>query len=193
METIGDRIKKLRKEFGLSQQKFGETVKVSKSHISNIELGGDYPSEMLIKLICMEFHVNEAWLKEGTLPMYVEEIESLIENTLWDSNEKFNKLLGSDNPLIRMQAAQLMMLFSEIINIDGFSDEGKLLYLKMCEKLLYDINKVLIVFRKSAFDKQLSILGPQELAIIFDDGFKTIMDDLKAFGDFFYKKQNPNH
>jgi transcriptional regulator with XRE-family HTH domain len=63
---IGERVKKIRKELGLSQQKFGEKLKVSKSHISNIELGGDCPSDRLIRLLCIEYGINEEWLKYGT-------------------------------------------------------------------------------------------------------------------------------
>lgn len=66
MSDIGIRIKELRKQLGLSQQKFGDCLKVSKSHISNLESGADSPSDMLVKLICLVFEVNEAWLRCGT-------------------------------------------------------------------------------------------------------------------------------
>lgn len=65
MTSIGERIKEVRNGLGLSQQKFGERLKVTKAHISKIELSKDNPSDMLIKLICMEFNVNEEWLREG--------------------------------------------------------------------------------------------------------------------------------
>jgi transcriptional regulator with XRE-family HTH domain len=66
MDSIGDRIKHIRKINGLTQQKFGERVKVTKAHVSKIELSDDKPSDMLIKLICIEFGINEEWLKNGT-------------------------------------------------------------------------------------------------------------------------------
>lgn len=65
MESIGGRIKEIRKELGLSQEKFGARVKVTKAHISKIELTEDKPSDMLIRLICMEFNINEEWLRTG--------------------------------------------------------------------------------------------------------------------------------
>jgi uncharacterized protein len=36
MESIGERIRWLRKELGMSQEKFGQRIKVSKAHISKI-------------------------------------------------------------------------------------------------------------------------------------------------------------
>lgn len=62
---FGTRIKELRKQLGLTQQKFGDRLEVSKSHISNLESGADLPSGTLVKLICKEFGVSETWLRSG--------------------------------------------------------------------------------------------------------------------------------
>jgi len=65
MDTIGDRIKQIRKEFLLTQDEFGSRVKVTNAHISKIENNNDCPSDMLIKLITIEFNINEEWLRDG--------------------------------------------------------------------------------------------------------------------------------
>lgn len=60
-----DRIKKLRKSFGLSQTKFGEAVGVSMSAEQKWEMGLSVPSEAAIKLMCQKFPVSEEWLRTG--------------------------------------------------------------------------------------------------------------------------------
>jgi len=187
MDEICIRMKELRKDFCLSQVEFAERLGITNAHISKIEKGKTVPSDALIKLICKEFNVNELWLKKGATPIYNDEIEIDTEKSLSSSSEKFNKLLRTDSVLIRAQAAQLSMLFSEITNIEGVNDDDKLLYLKMCEKLLYDINKVLSVFKKNAFDNQLSFLSPEDLSVVFNDGFKAVFEDLKSFESFYIK------
>ncbi|NSW90252.1 MAG: helix-turn-helix domain-containing protein [Firmicutes bacterium] len=62
---IADRIKLIRKEAKLTQKQFGERIGVSDAHISKIESNKDNPSDSLIKVICMEFDINEQWLRDG--------------------------------------------------------------------------------------------------------------------------------
>jgi transcriptional regulator with XRE-family HTH domain len=103
MSSIGERVRKIRTELKLSQQKFGEKLKVSKSHISNIELGGDYPSDMLIKLLGIEYGINEEWLKYGTGERNVNaEVDEgkTIQNIddyakqIYDNHQKYLRLIA---------------------------------------------------------------------------------------------------
>ncbi len=91
MEGIGVRMKELRKSLGLSQEKFGQRIKVSKSHISNIEIGGDTPSDMLVKLVCIEYNVNEEWLRYGTGLMKFEPFKEK-DNAAHDIEESLLRL-----------------------------------------------------------------------------------------------------
>lgn len=74
-----DRLKKLRLELGLSGEKFGENLGVSKMAISKMENGRTNITEQSIKLICSTYNVNEEWLRNGTGEMFVESSDSLIE------------------------------------------------------------------------------------------------------------------
>lgn len=65
MQQIGDRIYSLRKGLGLSQGEFGSKIGIKKASMSAIENNKSNPSEQTIMLICKEFNVNYAWLKEG--------------------------------------------------------------------------------------------------------------------------------
>lgn len=68
--TIGERIKTLRKELGLTLEKLGEKLGVTKSSLSMIENGKANPGEQTILLVCREFNVNEEWLRNGTGEMF---------------------------------------------------------------------------------------------------------------------------
>ena len=93
---MNDRIKELRKELGLSGEKFGERIGVKKAAISKIESGVVGLSDSNILAICREFNVNEDWLRYGTGEMFKdmtldEEIISFIGDIQWDASNTFKK------------------------------------------------------------------------------------------------------
>ena len=57
--TINDRVKLLRKQLGLSQTEFGDKVGIAQGHMTNIETGRREVTEKSIKVICLQFNVNE--------------------------------------------------------------------------------------------------------------------------------------
>ena len=67
-----DRIKEVRKYAELSQTKFAEKLKISRSAMSKLESGENTPSGQTISLICKEFNVREEWLRTGNGEMYNE-------------------------------------------------------------------------------------------------------------------------
>lgn len=82
METINERIYKLRKELSLSQDAFGEKIGIKKASISMIEKGKNNPSEQTIKSICREFNVSYAWLVEGIGEIFIETDDVLLKALL---------------------------------------------------------------------------------------------------------------
>ncbi len=62
---MNDRIKKIRKYLGLSQDEFGRRLGVTRGAITNIELNKVEPKPLFVELICREFDVNEKWLRTG--------------------------------------------------------------------------------------------------------------------------------
>ena len=74
METIGERIKKLRTsdELNLTLEKFGERVGVTKTAISKIEKNERNTTDQMFKSICREFNVNPESLRNGTGDMFLE-------------------------------------------------------------------------------------------------------------------------
>lgn len=93
---MGERVKELRKALGLSGEKFGEKIGVTRSAISDIERGRNGLSDSNILAICREFNVNEEWLRTGSGEMFKdmtldEEIISFIGDIQWDASNTFKK------------------------------------------------------------------------------------------------------
>lgn len=63
-------LKELRKALSLKQGEFAQRISTTQGHISDIENGRKELSDRTIKLICLEFGVNEEWLRTGTGEMF---------------------------------------------------------------------------------------------------------------------------
>lgn len=66
METLGERIKLVRKDNHLTQYEFGKKLGVTQTHISKIEKNSENPSETLLRFISYLYCVNFEWLMNGT-------------------------------------------------------------------------------------------------------------------------------
>lgn len=69
---MNERIIELRKFLNLSQTDFGKQIGISKSSVSDIEIGRISISERTIISICSKFNINEEWLKTGNGNMFLE-------------------------------------------------------------------------------------------------------------------------
>lgn len=76
--TINERIKIIRKDLGLTQSDFGETIGLKKSAANQLEQEGYNVSAQSIQLICNNFDINEEWLRFGTGEMYKSRGDSLM-------------------------------------------------------------------------------------------------------------------
>ncbi len=94
MNTIGERIKIVRNKVQLTQAMFGETVGVSHSHISKMESDKEFPSNTLVKLICIKFGINEEWLNTGKGEMIDAVNEDDKENNKEHNVEAFVSGIG---------------------------------------------------------------------------------------------------
>lgn len=68
--SVGERIRKLRKELDMTQQKFGERIGIKGNTVAQYELGRNEPVDAVFSLICREFNVNEEWLRTGEGEMF---------------------------------------------------------------------------------------------------------------------------
>lgn len=60
-----DRIKKIRKELDLTQQKFADRLGVKRNTVAQWETGVNSLTDAVITSICREFNINEEWLRSG--------------------------------------------------------------------------------------------------------------------------------
>ena len=77
--TQGERIKDVRNSLGLTLEKFGEKLGVTKTAISRIEKGERSLTEQMTKSICREFGVDYIWLTTGEGEMFVDTDDDFIE------------------------------------------------------------------------------------------------------------------
>lgn len=93
---MNNRIRMLRETLNMTRAAFGERIGVSGDVINNIERGRVDAKEHIIKLLCLEFNVNDSWLRDGTGDMFVKldrssEIEKRLSEILADSSDSFKK------------------------------------------------------------------------------------------------------
>lgn len=64
--SVASRTKELRKSLGLTQQEFADRLGIKRATVSKYDIDATDPSDAVISLICREFNVREAWLRDGT-------------------------------------------------------------------------------------------------------------------------------
>jgi len=89
---INQRVVKIRKIMGYTQEKFAEPIKLSRSFQGEIEKNHRKINERLIKMICLTYGVSETWLKTGHGEMFDLGKDPRLERII----RNFNKL---DPPL----------------------------------------------------------------------------------------------
>lgn len=77
---MNERIKEIRKTFGLSLEAFGERIGISKTSVSRLEKNERNPSKQTIKLICKEFKINQNWLKSGIGEMFSNDQDIFLDD-----------------------------------------------------------------------------------------------------------------
>ena len=81
--AIGERIKKVRKALGLTQQEFADKIGSKRNTIATYEMGRTEPSAAVVSLVCTKFNVSETWLRTGNgeemfIPSPEESVDELI-------------------------------------------------------------------------------------------------------------------
>ena len=77
--TQGERIREARNALGLTLEKFGDRLGVTKVAISNLEKGNRNLTEQMTKAICREFNVDYMWLTTGDGEMFIDTDDDFIE------------------------------------------------------------------------------------------------------------------
>lgn len=107
MLTCGERIRELRKQLGLTMEKFGERLGVGKTAISKIENDERNLTDQMTLAICREFGVNERWLRNGEGEMFQ---QLLAEDEV---AAYVAELLDPDNPFADL-IIEIMRTYSQL-------------------------------------------------------------------------------
>ncbi len=96
--TQGERIKLVRKQLGLTLEKFGKQLGVGKTAISKLENNERSLTDQMSKSISREYSVSEEWLRTGEGEMFLpisrsESIAKFAEELMKDEEESFRRQL----------------------------------------------------------------------------------------------------
>ena len=105
-----NRLKLLREDQNMTQQKFADKLGIKRTTIGNYEVGRNEPVDSVISLICDRFGVNEQWLRTGVGKMYLEtkkddDIDRLINEMLNDETAERKKRLVTS--ILRLSPEQI--------------------------------------------------------------------------------------
>lgn len=95
---MNERIKKLRKALGLTQQEFAERLNIGRGTLANYEVGRNEPIDAVIALICKEFNAREEWLRTGDGDMFIQrsrddELSAFVEELMQEQPQDFRRRL----------------------------------------------------------------------------------------------------
>lgn len=77
--SINQRLRQVRKHFNMQQNDFAKRLGLSQTGVSWLEREGNTVSEQTIRLLHLDFHVSEEWLRTGDGPMFSSEDDSPLE------------------------------------------------------------------------------------------------------------------
>lgn len=108
--TQGERIKDVRNSLGLTLEKFGEKLGVTKTAISRLEKGERSLTEQMTKSICREFSVDYMWLTTGEGEMFVESDDDFFE--------RIDRIMAGENETRKNMIK--MLLYASDDDIEAF-------------------------------------------------------------------------
>lgn len=118
---MNERIKTLRTELKMSQQKLGEWLGLSKSGVSEIESGRRNVTEQHI-IMLKSHNVNETWLRTGVGDMMVpidreSDIAKLSVDLLTEESDSFKNRLISALARLSVEEWELLeKMFSDVVD-----------------------------------------------------------------------------
>ncbi|MBS7123624.1 MAG: helix-turn-helix transcriptional regulator [Coprobacillus sp.] len=122
--SIHERIKYLRKnKLKMTQIEFGKQLGSAGSTVVGWEKGDRTPPDATIKLICKEFNVNYAWLKEGLGEMTSEYTDVLIRRLTEEYNlDELDKKIIESYLQLSKEKREVIKEYLQSIFIDKKDD-----------------------------------------------------------------------
>jgi len=123
LESLGKRIKLVRKRLRLTQLEFAQQVNVSKSSVVNYELAKRIPDALFLIKLIEKFNISPDWLMTGKSSLFMED-EQVKHGKVID--DEFKQLqMDFHIPLIRLgvmaEYRRLKEVFKPMVN--GYPQE----------------------------------------------------------------------
>ena len=115
-----ERVKELRNVLGLTLEKFGEKLGVTKTAISRIEKGERNLTVQMAKSICREFNVDYIWLTTGKGQMFMDletDVLDSIDRILAGENEFHKNLFKTFAQLSEEELVVLENILDKFIEV----------------------------------------------------------------------------
>ncbi len=116
---MNQRIRELRTYLNLNQEVFGKRLGITKTAVSKMELNTYSITETMYKLICIEFNVNEEWLRSGKGDIfyqksYEDELHESLGNLLVTGTEQTLNILKEISKLEDHESELILQLLKTI-------------------------------------------------------------------------------
>lgn len=123
------RLKDIRKALKMTQAEFSAELGISRSNLASIETGAVIPTEMLIRLICSKYGVDEIWLRTGEGDMFREvsrdeQVAAFFMGAL-SGDDKFKKVFISALAALDETAWEKLRDFAEKLYEDYKNEPGE--------------------------------------------------------------------
>lgn len=185
MDTLGMRIRKVRKMYNLRQKDFADRLFVSAAYISMLEADKEHPTDMLLKLISLDFNISFLWLKEGAGEMSINKKNDYFERKNNDSIKAelttelqiFNALLKKIDVLsINLNTSGIVQALGRVIDNEQVNTSvAVLIYEQIASIIISDCDFV--------SDLNNNILPPtsvgelyKQLKKLSDDNYDCLME-----------------
>ena len=116
-----ERIVKLRKVIGLTQQQFADEIGIKRGTVANYEVGRNEPTEAVKRVVCETFGVNREWLETGEGEIFVKKgrdaiVRKMAYKLIVDEEDSFRlKLISVISELSKEQLQVLAYIAEKII------------------------------------------------------------------------------
>ncbi len=112
IDSIGKRLKLLRKTHNLTQKEFATSIKISQGNLSEMEKDKISPSYDTLILITKKYEVSADWILTGETTLHKNELSENLD--LKEMYDVLHKIMSDPDPEIRIWAKiQFRKSFSE--------------------------------------------------------------------------------
>ena len=115
MTTVGDRIRIIRKQNGLTQKEFGERLSITTAMVCMYEHNKPRRTERTLNAICKEFGINKDWLLLG--------IGNMEEKQDEISLKLKKEIIGADSLKKTLEISSKHMTLEDWKNLNKFMEE----------------------------------------------------------------------